>query len=164
VSGRRARTAEETLGRLFRKKRLTIATAESCTGGMVAVRLTNVPGSSGYFLGSVVSYSNEVKMNVLGVSPDTLRKYGAVSSETAAEMAAGVCRVTGADVGIAVTGVAGPGGGTVHKPVGMVCIHVKLGRRHAAETLRLSGTRAQVRERAASAALDLCRRKLEGVG
>jgi nicotinamide-nucleotide amidase len=162
VSGRSARTVEETLGRLLRKKRLTIATAESCTGGMVAARITDVSGSSAYFLGGVVSYSNDVKVSVLGVSPETIRRHGAVSSETAAEMAAGVCRVTGADVGIAATGVAGPGGGTARKPVGMVCIHVKQGRRHAAETLQLGGTRAQVRERAASAVLNLCLRELEG--
>jgi nicotinamide-nucleotide amidase len=152
---------EAVLGRLLMKRRLTLATAESCTGGMVAGRITNAPGSSKYYIGSIVSYANDVKVSLLGVGADTLRKYGAVSSQTAEEMAVGVCRLTGANVGIAVTGVAGPGGGSARKPVGTVCIHVKLGRRHAAETLRLSGNRAQVRERAASAALDLCRRTLE---
>jgi len=150
------------VGRLLKKKRLTVATAESCTGGMVAARITSVPGSSRYFLGSVVSYSNEVKTNVLGVSPETIRRHGAVSSETAAEMAEGVCRVVGADVGIAVTGVAGPSGGTKVKPVGLVCVCVRVEGQSVVERHLFHGGRRAVKEQSAAAALELCRRVLKG--
>ena len=104
---------------------LTLATAESCTGGLVAARLTSVPGSSDVFLGAVVAYANDVKEAELGVSAELLAEHGAVSAETAAAMAAGVRERLGADVGIAVTGIAGPGGGTPEKPVGLVYLHVE---------------------------------------
>lgn len=113
---------EAQVGRLLKARGLTVALAESCTGGLVAHRLTNVPGSSAYLLGGVVSYSNEAKQHVLGVSPDTLRVHGAVSAETALEMARGARRLFGADLAVSVTGVAGPDGGSAAKPVGLTFI------------------------------------------
>lgn len=113
---------EETVGRLLRDRGLTVAVAESCTGGLIGHRLTDVPGSSMYFLLGAVTYSNESKQEILGVRAETLRRFGAVSNETAEEMAAGVRRRAGADLGLATTGIAGPGGGTPEKPVGTVCI------------------------------------------
>lgn len=113
---------EETVGRLLRERGLTLAVAESCTGGKVGDRVTDVPGSSAYFLLGVATYSNEAKVRVLGVSEATLAAHGAVSTETAEEMAAGVRALAGTDVGLSTTGIAGPGGGTDEKPVGTVCI------------------------------------------
>ena len=113
---------EEAVGRLLAERGLTVAVAESCTGGLIAHRLTNVPGSSAYFLGGVVAYANEVKERVLGVRPETLRRYGAVSRETALEMARRVRRLLGADIALSATGIAGPAGGTPEKPVGLVYV------------------------------------------
>ncbi|MDM8550734.1 competence/damage-inducible protein A [Desulfobacterales bacterium HSG2] len=113
---------EMAVGELLNRKKATVAVAESCTGGLISHSLTNVAGSSDYFLFSGVTYSNEAKMRVLGVSPDTLRQYGAVHEETAKEMAEGVRRVAGSTYGLSTTGIAGPGGGTDEKPVGTVCI------------------------------------------
>ncbi len=112
-------TLEAQVGRLLKERRLTIATAESCTGGLVTHRLTNVPGSSVYLVGGVVSYSNEAKKKLLGVSHETLQLHGAVSRETALEMALGARRVFGTDLAVSVTGIAGPDGGTAEKPVGL---------------------------------------------
>ena len=111
-------TLEAALGARLAERGLTIGTAESCTGGTIAQRLTSVPGSSAYFLGSVVAYSNQVKVSQLGVSPDTLEQYGAVSEQTVREMAEGLRRTLGVDVAVATSGIAGPGGGTDEKPVG----------------------------------------------
>jgi len=113
---------EEAVGRLLAERGLTVAVAESCTGGLIAHRLTNVPGSSRYFLGGVVAYANEVKERMLGVRPETLRQHGAVSRETALEMARGVRRLLGADIALSATGIAGPAGGTPEKPVGLVYV------------------------------------------
>lgn len=113
---------EETVGRLLRERGLTVAVAESCTGGRIGDRVTDVPGSSAYFLLGVATYSNEAKQGVLGVPADTITRHGAVSLETAEEMARGVRRVSGADLGVSTTGIAGPGGGTEEKPVGTVCV------------------------------------------
>ena len=117
-------TLEESVGESLREKGLTIALAESCTGGLLGDRMTNIPGSSDYFLGSVVCYSNEAKMNLVGVRKKTLESFGAVSEETAAEMAAGVRQKFGAHIGVSITGVAGPDGGTEAKPVGYTCFGV----------------------------------------
>ena len=113
---------EEIVGDMLSERGYTIATAESCTGGLIGHRLTNVPGSSTYFLGGVISYSNDMKMKTLGVQENTLQEFGAVSKETATEMAQGARDLFGSDLAIAVTGIAGPGGGTAEKPVGLVYI------------------------------------------
>ncbi len=113
---------EVSVGKLLRGRGLMLAVAESCTGGLVGHRLTNVPGSSEYFLGGVIAYANQTKVDVLGVSRATLEQNGAVSAETALEMAQGVRRLLGADIGAAITGIAGPGGGSPDKPVGLTWI------------------------------------------
>jgi nicotinamide-nucleotide amidase len=150
-------TAALVLERL-RERGLTLATAESCTGGLVAARLTDVPGSSDVFLGSVVAYSNDVKRAELEVPDDILAVHGAVSAETAAAMAEGARRRLNADIAVSVTGVAGPDGGTPEKPVGLVYLHAA--GPHGERTLRLDlpGDRETVRLRAATAALHLVRR------
>jgi PncC family amidohydrolase len=131
----------------------TVATAESCTGGLVAAALTSIAGASEAYVGSVVSYANEVKAGLLGVSKETLIAVGAVSEEVALEMACGACRAVGADYAVSITGVAGPGGGTPEKPVGTVWIGVAgTGEQHA--TLHhFTGTRSQIRQTATEAAL-----------
>lgn len=111
-----------TLGELLRRKRLTVATAESCTGGLIAHLITQIPGSSDYFLGSVVSYSNDLKERILHIPGEVITRFGAVSREVAREMLRGVLEITGADVGMATTGIAGPSGGSEEKPVGTVWI------------------------------------------
>lgn len=113
---------------LLKSKKLKLATAESCTGGLISKRITDVPGSSEVFEGGVVCYSNRFKENVLGVSPETLKKYGAVSRETAREMVKGVLSLTKADIAVAVTGIAGPSSDDTNKPVGLVYIAVSDGK------------------------------------
>ena len=116
--------AEEELGKLLRAKNLSLSTAESCTGGRVAAAITSVAGCSEYFKGSIVAYSNEVKTGLLGVSAETLKKWGAVSRETVVEMAEGAMKALKTDCAIATSGIAGPGGGTAEKPVGTIWIAV----------------------------------------
>jgi nicotinamide-nucleotide amidase len=141
----------------------TIATAESCTAGMVAARLTDRPGSSDYVAGGVVSYSNEAKVDLLGVDSQLLETHGAVSEPVAEAMAAGALRRFGADTAVATTGIAGPGGGTADKPVGTVCFCVMLGDgTKLTRTLRLPGDRSDVRERSTTVAMHLLRRALSG--
>jgi len=113
---------EEEIGDLLRRHKLKIGVAESATGGLISHKITNIPGSSGYFEGSIISYSNKAKTNLLNVKESTLRNYGAVSSETSKEMAQGVKREMDVDIGLASTGIAGPGGGTSEKPVGLVYV------------------------------------------
>jgi len=136
----------------------TVATAESCTGGLLAGLLTEVPGVSAVFLEGAVTYSNEAKVRTLGVSVDDLELHGAVSEVVARAMAEGIAKRAGADAGIGITGVAGPGGGTAEKPVGLVWIGVTLRGRTVVERLRGPGTRDQIRWRAALHALDRLRR------
>jgi nicotinamide-nucleotide amidase len=150
-------TAELVLA-LLRERGLTLATAESCTGGLVSVRLTDVPGSSDVFVGGIVAYSNDVKAAELGVSEDVLREHGAVSAETAAAMAQGSRERLGADVTVSVTGVAGPGGGTEEKPVGLVFLHASGPMGEKQLRFDFPGDRATIRGRAAVAALHLVRR------
>ena len=143
---------------LLRQRGLSLATAESCTGGQVAKRLTDVPGSSDVFVGSVVAYSNDVKERLLGVPVEVLEAHGAVSPETARAMAHGARRLLGADVAVAVTGIAGPGGGSAEKPVGLVCLHVVApGGEHGSQ-FELPGDRETIRGRATAAALHQVRR------
>lgn len=154
-------TLEAVVGRLLRDNKKTVAVAESCTGGLIAKRLTDIPGSSDYFQGGVVAYSNDVKEQLLGVSTETLQNYGAVSKETAQEMAEGVARRLGANIGVAVTGIAGPGGGSDDKPVGLVFIGVwEKGETRVRQSL-FGGERELVRLRATQTALDMLRRKLQ---
>ena len=142
-----------------RKRGVRLAVAESCTGGMLGSRITAIPGSSDVFLGGVIAYDNAVKREVLGVSDSDLEEHGAVSEEVASAMAGAVRRMLKADIGIGITGVAGPGGGTAAKPVGMVWVAID-GPRAEARCLRLFGTREEVRQRAAQAALDMIRHAL----
>lgn len=146
---------EEKLVALLSEKGLTFATAESCTGGLIAKKITDISGCSSVFHGGVVSYSNYVKENVLGVSGETLATVGAVSHETAEQMALGTRRVTGADVSAATTGIAGPGGGTAEKPVGLVYISASFRDKTAVTENHFSGTREEVREKAANKALEM---------
>jgi nicotinamide-nucleotide amidase len=147
---------------MLMRSKTTIAAAESCTGGLIAHKLTNVPGVSAVLLESVVTYSNASKMARLGVAESTLRAHGAVSSECAREMAEGVARTSGAAVGVATTGIAGPTGGTATKPVGLVYHAVAFHGRTRVERRVFPGERTHVKERAANLALDLVRRALLG--
>jgi nicotinamide-nucleotide amidase len=146
---------------LCRTSSLTIAVAESCSGGLLGGRLTAIPGSSDVFRGGVIAYDNDVKRNLLGVSEETLRANGAVSEAVVREMAAGARRATGANIGLAITGIAGPSGGTPEKPVGTVWICVDISGEARTQLLRLWGDRDEVRHRSAQWTLDLLRRTLE---
>jgi nicotinamide-nucleotide amidase len=154
------RSVEEIVVGLCRSGGLTLAAAESCTGGMVAARLTDVAGASEAFVGGIVAYSDELKRAQLGVPAEVLAKHGAVSAATAEAMAEGARRMLGADVGLAVTGIAGPGGGTPEKPVGLVFVHAAGSDRSSARELTIPGDRADVRGRATVIALHLVRRLL----
>jgi len=151
------RPVEEHVLDAARALELSLATAESCTGGLVAAHLTSVPGASDVFRGGIVAYENDVKLAQLGVPEETLAAHGAVSAETAAAMASGARRSLGADVAVAVTGVAGPAGGTPEKPVGLVYLHVSAPGAEEGRELQLSGDREAIRRRATAAALHLVR-------
>lgn len=135
--------------------KLTIAVAESCTGGFISHSLTNVPGSSAVFLGGIVAYSNSVKTGLCGVSTKTIATHGAVSQETALELARGVRRRLKAKIGLGVTGVAGPGGGSTLKPVGTVFIAIATGRRLFFKKYAFKGSRLEIKEKTKKAALKL---------
>lgn len=145
---------EQELVALLARKGLHIATAESCTGGLTAARITAVPGASEVFDGGVVSYANAVKAGLLGVPEQVLADCGAVSAECAVAMAAGVRTLMGAQIGISLTGIAGPGGGTPEKPVGTVFLGVSTTAHTEAKLLTLAGTREQIREQSVEAALE----------
>ena len=147
------------VGGLLRDRGLTVATAESCTGGLVAKRLTDIPGSSEYFLGGVVAYSDGLKTAMLDVKPALLEKYGAVSEEVAAAMAVGACRRLGADCAISTTGIAGPGGGSAEKPVGLVHVGTALGGDVQVRSFTMFRSREEIRVRTAQTSLDLFRRR-----
>lgn len=139
----------------LKKQRLTVATAESCTGGLIAHTLTNISGSSNYFDRGIVSYSNEAKMEVLGVPEDLLREYGAVSEQVAKAMAEGVKTKSNVDIGIATTGIAGPTGGTKEKPVGLVYIAISTSKGTIVKRFQFSGDRLQNKESTCNAALQM---------
>jgi nicotinamide-nucleotide amidase len=149
---------EEVVARILNENRATVAVAESCTGGMLAERLTNVPGSSSYFLGGVICYSNDLKTTLVGVPQSLIESKGAVSSEVALALADGIRKRTGATLGVGVTGVAGPGGGTPEKPVGLV--HIGLADEHGPRerAYRFPGDRERIRQFASQSALDAVRR------
>jgi len=155
------RPVQELLLDLCRERGLTLAAAESCTGGMIAQRLTSVPGSSEVFLGAVVAYADEVKSRELDVPAELLERHGAVSAETAAAMAAGARTRLGADVAVAVTGIAGPGGGSDEKPVGLVYLHAEGPDGARTADFVFPGDRESIRRRATLTALHLLRRLLE---
>ena len=151
---------EQVVGDGLRQRGLTLAVAESCTGGLLSKRITDIPGCSDYYLGGVCSYANSVKMNVLGVKKETLDAVGAVSPEVAEQMAEGVARALGADIGVGTTGIAGPGGGTDDKPVGLVYISVWYKGQHFTRKMQSMNGRDRIRMQAASTALDLIRRNV----
>jgi len=153
---------EVALGRLLRQRNLNIATAESCTGGLISNRITNVPGSSEYYLGGVVSYAYEAKVALLGVRWETLQQFGAVSRETVLEMAQGVRRALDTDIGLAVSGIAGPGGGLPHKPVGTTWIGLSASGFENAWLYLFEGDRLSVKSQAGEQALRLVVEHLEG--
>ena len=141
------------LGLLLKEKKLCCATAESCTGGLIGAALTDIPGSSAWYRGGVISYANEAKIRLLGVSGAILATRGAVSEEVALAMARGACGALGADVALASTGIAGPDGGSVAKPVGTVWLGWALRGGHHARLFHFSGDRAAIRAQAVEAAL-----------
>lgn len=155
------RPLEVTVGELLKKKKLTVSTAESCTGGSIAARFTSIAGSSEYFIGGIVAYSNEVKIEILHVSPDTLKEHGAVSEETVVEMVKGAMKALKTDCAVATSGIAGPGGGTPEKPVGIVWIAA--GYKNEIRTYRQETDHGRTRniENACNNALSLLRDLLE---
>lgn len=152
---RRPDSPEEQVVRLLKERNLTITAAESCTGGLIAGTLVNVAGASDVFGEAYVTYSNEAKQRLVGVRAETLEQFGAVSEETAYEMAAGAARAAGADVGLSSTGIAGPGGGTPEKPVGLVYIGCCVRGEVQVRRLNLHGDREQNRMDTVKAALEL---------
>ena len=155
---------EEEIAALLRRHGLTIAVAESASGGLISHLITNVPGSSDYFRGGVVAYDNEVKVKVLGVSRETLARYGAVSCETAEEMAQGVRKLMNANIGLSDTGVAGPAGATPGKPVGLFYIGISSDLGTSAVEHIFSGDRLQNKRSAAEVALNILKEHLLQLG
>jgi len=150
-------TLEQRVGQLLSERHRTLALAESCTGGLISHRITGIAGSSAYYLGGVTSYANDVKVKLLGVTPATLEKYGAVSQETALEMSHGIRERIGADFGLSVTGIAGPGGGTPEKPVGTVWISIAQAKNHEARLFQFHGDRERIVLGTSQAALNWLR-------
>ncbi len=153
---------EEVVGALLKQRRLKLAVAESCTGGLIGARITNIAGSSDYFDRAAVVYSNRSKNEMLGVPLDLIERYGAVSSEVAAAMAQGILQTAGTDLGLSITGIAGPDGGTEKKPVGLAYIALASSQGTKIAEYRLLGNREQIRLRASQMALDMVRRYLIG--
>jgi len=146
---------ESLVGKALTRKRLTLAIAESVTGGLISDKITNLSGSSRYFLMGVIAYSNDAKKKLLGVSQKTLARYGAVSKETALLMATGVKKCAGSSIGLSTTGIAGPTGGTRKKPVGLVYVGIDAGWIKLVKVLTLKGKRLEIKEKASRAALRL---------
>jgi nicotinamide-nucleotide amidase len=153
-------TLEEVIGGLLMDKQQTLALAESCTGGYISHRVTRIAGSSAYYYGGAVTYSNEAKISLLGVRPETLQEHGAVSRETSLEMSAGIKQRTGANVGLSVTGVAGPAGGSAAKPVGTVWVSIAQAGSHEAKLFRFAGDREHIILGTSQAALNWLRTSL----
>jgi nicotinamide-nucleotide amidase len=153
---------EEVVGRLLRESGKTLAVAESCTSGMLGMHITRVPGSSSYFKGGILCYSNEAKIELCGVPPELLRRHGAVSAEVAEALASGVRHSLHSSIGLSITGIAGPGGGTAEKPVGLVYIGMSDGDRTISRSRIMPGDRETIRERSTYLALSWLRRLLLG--
>jgi nicotinamide-nucleotide amidase len=151
---------EEVVGMFLAMRQKTLAVAESCTGGLLAERITRVPGSSSFFLGGAVCYSNDLKAKMCGVPPALIAEHGAVSRPVAQAMAEGIRRRAGAAIGVGVTGIAGPTGGTSEKPVGMVFIALADERGTQVREFRFPGNRERIRNWATQVALELIRRRL----
>ncbi|MFH1305755.1 MAG: CinA family protein [Candidatus Omnitrophota bacterium] len=147
--------AEKDIVRILTAKKITLAVAESCTGGLIAHRITNIPGSSACFAGGVIAYSNKTKTAVLGVDPRTIKKSGAVSRETAQAMAKGVRRLLKTTSAIAITGIAGPTGGTAKKPIGLAYISFVSGKTIRTHKVLFKGSRTKLKDRFADTALKL---------
>lgn len=160
VYGVNEETLEDAVARLFIKRKKTIAVAESCTGGLISSLITNVPGASKFFIEGIISYSNESKSKNLNVGPEAMKKYGAVSPQVAKEMAAGIRKKADVDIGIGVTGIAGPAGATQKKPVGLVYIAISTKNKAACRQFSFLGTRVEIKSQAARAALDMLRCEL----
>lgn len=153
---------EELVGSLLTAQHKTIACAESCTGGLLTSRLTDIPGSSAYVMGSVVSYTNGIKERLVGVNPATIAAHTEISAETAGEMAEGIRRVIGTDLGVGITGIAGPGGGTAEKPVGLVYIAVTGCKGTKVQEHHFQGQRGEIKQKSAEAALQMIYEYLSG--
>jgi nicotinamide-nucleotide amidase len=162
IYSRNGESLEEVVGSLLKEKGKTLACAESCTGGLIGHRLTAVPGSSAYFLESAVVYSDRAKTRRLGVPTALLARSGAVSSAVARAMAGGIRRTSGADLGLAVTGIAGPGGGTARKPVGLVYIALADGKKVGVHRNLFFGGRSDIKFQSSQRTLDLLRKSLTG--
>ncbi|MFH1395680.1 MAG: CinA family protein [Candidatus Omnitrophota bacterium] len=158
MSSQKKESIEKNLFRLLNTKKRTLSFAESCTGGLVSNRFTDIPGSSKYFLGSIVSYSNSAKISLLNVPKETIRKYGAVSRQTCLAMAKGVKDIFCSDIAAAVTGVAGPGGGTAKKPVGLAYVAVVSNRKKICKKLFFKGSRKIIQNKSADAVLKMVSR------
>lgn len=163
IYGKENETLEEVVAKLLSDRGLTIATAESCTGGLIASRLTNISGSSKYFLRGFITYSNAAKVENLKVNEDTIQKYGAVSLEVVRQMAEGVKAVSGTDIGLAVTGILGPTGGTIEKPVGLVYIGLCDDKICTAKKYQFGDNRLLNKDRVSQATLEMLRRYLLGI-
>jgi PncC family amidohydrolase len=155
-------TLEKKIGNILRERSLTLGLAESCTGGLIASRITDVPGSSAYFLAGFVTYSNEAKTKFLSVPDKIIMRHGAVSNIVAERMAKGVRRAAGVDIGLSITGVAGPAGGSPEKPVGTVFMALATSKKVFVRKFLFSGNRREVRKRSAEEALSMILDYLEG--
>ena len=153
---------EEAVGELLIEKKLSVSVAESCTGGLVGHLITNVPGSSVYFMGGVTAYTNEAKVTLLDVSCEIIKKFGAVSDHVVCQMARNVRRLFNSNIGIAVSGIAGPGGGSLEKPVGTVYIGLNVADNSWSQRYLFKGSRQQIKQYTAETALELIRRYLNG--
>lgn len=151
---------EEVVLKLLQEKKMTLSLAESCSGGLIANRLTDIPGASASLMGGIVSYSNKAKIDILGVKEDTINKYGAVSSQTAEEMAIGTKKINETDIGVSVTGIAGPEGGSEQKPVGLCYIGIAIGDTVKVHRMNFNGNRKRIKWNTSNMALDLLRREL----
>ena len=149
-----------TIGTLLKEQRLTVSVCESCTGGMLGSIVTGIPGSSQYFLGGVIAYADGMKKRV-GVKAATLKQHGAVSEQTAREMAHGIRRMCSSDIGVSITGIAGPGGGSKEKPVGLVYVGLATSRGCVVDRTRFRGTRSTIRKKACLHALNMLAALLE---